>query len=237
MLSPLHLTVSLFLLTSSVALADPIGFDYDFDEQNATLSYTLRIYEGNGPYGTPILSIIGSTGMAGNLTGTVFTTGDAATQIQLDGMTANTTAPLYTDTYIEGLHVELLVEELGIIYWPDPVTTVNSLGDFYYYQKSSYDPNTKITATLADFIEYDVSVSPYPDYEYIPLYGNVAMIGDEPRIDLSMASTGWIYVGDSVPEMDYTVWGRLELTLSVPEPASLVLLALPLMTVLRRRAR
>lgn len=233
---PSHSIVVVVLLVASAAFADAVPFAYDFDQRNGTLGYNLRIYEGVGPYGTPILDMTGSTGMAGSLSGTVFTSGGAVSDIQLDALTTNITAPLYTDAYLDGVHVELLVDELGIIYWPDPVTNVNSLGDFYYSQKASYDPNTSITATLADFIDYEVTVSPYPDYEYIPLYGHVEMVNGDPRIDLSMTSTGWIYVGSSVPDMDYTVWGRLEFSLSVPEPTSLTLLAMVGMALLRERA-
>ena len=50
-------SVVVVLLMASSAFADAVPFAYDFDQRNGTLGYNLRIYEGVGPYGTPVVDL------------------------------------------------------------------------------------------------------------------------------------------------------------------------------------
>jgi hypothetical protein len=182
----------------------------------------MRVYAGNAPIGDPLLDISGSAGMDGNLVGNLYHEGSSISQIELGWLTGGITAPIYEQGYVDGLHLEVFVQDMTIICPPTPALDVRPTGDFSDADyRLGWGPETSVMAKVGDLVSYRIGFGLYPITTLAPLQGNVTMSGGATTVDFTFQATEWEYVGDDVPGLDYTIWGQAVVTISVPEPGGL----------------
>jgi hypothetical protein len=227
------------LVWASPARGAETPFNFDFGPTNATVTYALKLYEGWGTSGNLVLDLTGSAPAQGNVSGTVWHTGDTIEQIQIASWTGGiATKPIYVDTYLNGSHVELIISDATVITGPSAVLSAGPGGTFHdpsYF--SAWGPETDGEVILADLIHYDLGnmLPKYPFHSHVPLDGSVAYQGESLVLGMSYSIADWTYLGNDIPGFDYTAWGGATVTLNVPEPTSLALVALGVLPLLRRR--
>jgi len=235
--STLGCAAALFLFASA-ALGEETPYNFPLDERNISLGYTVRIHEGYGTGGDVVFELSGSVGGYGNVNGVLYHDGDDISQMEIELLTAGLNEPFYLDGYVEGIHLEAWTGDVTVIGWSTYRIDVAPSGDFFHDYKASFGPETDpIMVRVADFLEFEIPVYHFPKFDGYPLNGNVTMTQGQPFLNLSMELGDSAYLGDLVPDLDYTFWGGLTITIAVPEPASLAALALGGLGVLQRRRR
>ncbi len=216
-----------------VVFGDVMPFSYWGDERNITVSYWVRLFEGEGTEGPLVFELSGSTHNAeGTISGVVVHDGDDISQIQIESWTGATTSPLYVDDYVEGLHVELEVPYIGVWFKPSSYFDVSPEGDFSGYMRDTITPGSQVLLTVGDFVTYDIDLG-IGLYGTHPVVGNVTMVGGSPRLTVTEIDANIYYLGSY--GYDYTFEGRLDLSVDVPEPATGLLVLPGLMALCCRR--
>jgi hypothetical protein len=217
------------IIAAPSALGEVTAFSFPLDVNSATLTYTMRVYAGNTPIGEPLLDISGSAGMDGNFAGNLYHEGSSISQIELGWLTGGITAPIYQQGYVDGLHLEVFVQDMTIICPPIPALDVGPTGDFSDASyRLGWGPETSVVAKVGDLVNYRIGFGLYPITTQAPLQGNVTMSGGATSLDFTFRATEWEYIGDDVPGLDYTIWGSAAVMISVPEPGTLCWMGLGL---------
>lgn len=223
------------LVCPPAAFGDVMPFSYLADERNVTVSYWVRLYQGEGTEGPLIFELSGSTHSGeGTISGVVVHDGDEISQIQIESWTGSTTSPLYLDDYVEGLHVEVEVPYIGVWFKPSSYFDVSPNGDFSGYMRDTITPGSQVLLTVGDFVTYDMDLG-IGLFGTHPVTGTVALVGGVPRLTVTEVDANTYYLGSY--GFDYTFEGRLDLSVDVPEPATGLLVLPGLIALCCRRGR
>jgi hypothetical protein len=221
-----------FLAGSAAVSADVIPFNFSLNSNNTTVSYSMQLYPWYNPTGLPDFELSGSsTNVAGIMDGNVTTDANGISQLYIHDWTASTTSPMYADGYVQGIHVEASIPQIGMGCNPMAMGT-DSDGSFNSYINAYITPGSQIHLRVADLINYDL-----PLYAGVPagrdITGDVTLVDGVPRVTMTLFYRGHSYLGDY--GYDGTLVGQVVITSIVPEPSSVLLALMPGLLALRRR--
>jgi hypothetical protein len=224
------------LPVTGLSSAAEIPFSCPADHSNGTVNYSVRLYQGYGFEGPLVLELSGWThSVEGIVEGSVTVDDDGhVTRLTIDELNGGTTAPMYADAYVEGVHLEAYVPHVGVSYFPQIIATdPNGLFETTT-ARCRITPDSHAYLTLADLLTYDLAQEVVGMIGYdAPISGSVTFVEGEPFVKTLLTIANAAYLGYF--GYDYTVAGELIVSINTPEPSSALLLLAPGLLALRRR--
>ncbi len=219
------------------AVASATFFGYSSDKTNAWLDFSFTVFKGSVSAGDVRFQQSGCVDVSATINGVAYHDGGLINQIEIEQLTATLPAPFHLDGYVDGIHMELYVEDAGLIGWSTPRSDVTSTGGFTYkrYSVSLTPESGPIWMLLENVMQYDFPLYyvTFPFADNYTLAGNVRIDDEVPSIE-TRTSSSWT---TAFPGTDYNIKASVALWITVPEPGAigLLILLLPLAATIRNR--
>jgi hypothetical protein len=233
----MRLCACLSLVLISPSLGEVFPFDWTLTKSNVDVMFTIRIYEGYppAPNTPPLLELEQALQGTGRLAGYANVDGGYATSVRIQSFSLQVEDPFYVDGYVQGVHLELWVDRIGLIGYSGSDIPTSQTGHFGTSAfNAGFDPNSICRGRIGDLAVLPFDPQPqFPHTHLYPISGDLTIANGVSSMDFFSDSTTrmcWDLGG-----LYYTFDFGVVLDCSVPEPTSVLVIALGLPALLRRR--